>query len=128
MSPSAQDKLQETIQEKRIEDFKSEMLRAIDDLKETLGNRISELSGEVKAYVQMSQRQDRELVELKTRNKNNEDDIREMRPKVEKLTETITELKSELKTTQRTFKTALSLVSLGLTLLGLILRFWGMMK
>ena len=38
--------IQEKIQEQRFEDFKQEMLRAIGDLKVTLGNRISELSGE----------------------------------------------------------------------------------
>ena len=116
--------IQEKIQEQRFEDFKQEMLRAISDLKVTLGNRISELSGEVNAYVQMSQRQDRELAELKTRNKNNEDDIRELRPKVEKNTEATTKLRSELETTQRNFKTALTLVSLGLTFLSLVLKFW----
>lgn len=107
-------------QEKRFEDFKNEMLRAISDL----GNRISELSGEVKAYMQISQRQDRELVELKTRNKNNEDDISEMRPKVERAIEETTILKTDLETTQRNFRTALVLVSVGLSLLTLFLRFW----
>ena len=120
--------MEDKLQEKRFDDFKNEMFRAISDLKQTLGNRISELSGEVKAYMQISQRQDRELVELKTRNKNNEDDISEMRnelrPKVERAIEETTILKTDLETTQRNFRTALVLVSVGLSLLTLFLRFW----
>lgn len=116
--------MEDKLQEKRFDDFKNEMFRAISDLKETLGNRISELSGEVKAYMQISQRQDRELVELKTRNKNNEDDIGELRPKVERVVEDTTKLRTELETTQHNFKTALTIVGLGLSLLTLILRFW----
>ena len=111
-------------QEKRFDDFKQEIFRAIDDLKETLGSRISELSGEVKAYMQMSQRQDRELVELRTKNENNEENIREIKPKLERVEKETTQLKTELVTTQRNFKTALTLVGLGLSLLTLILRFW----
>ena len=107
---------EDKVQEKRFDDFKQEIFRAIDDLKETLGSRISELSGEVKAYMQMSQRQDRELVALKTRNENNADDIKELKPKVDELKDRTTELKTELKTTQRNFKTALTLVGLGLSL------------
>jgi chromosome segregation ATPase len=115
---------EDKIQEKRFDDFKNEMFRALADLKETLGSRISELSGEVKAYMQMSQRQDRELVELRAKNENNEDDIREIKPKLEQVKEQTTELKTELETTQRNFKTALTIVSLGLSLLTLVLRFW----
>lgn len=115
---------EDKVQEKRFDDFKQEIFRAIDDLKETLGLRISELSGEVKAYMQMSQQQDRELVELRTKNKNNEDDIREIKPEIKDLRERTTKLKTELDTTQRNFKTALTLVSLALSLLTFILKFW----
>jgi hypothetical protein len=46
---------QELVSQERFDDFKSEVLRAINEVKDTLGSRISELTGEIKAYSQVAQ-------------------------------------------------------------------------
>lgn len=111
--------------EQRFEDFKKEIFRGFADIKDTLGGRLSELSGEVKAYTQISQKQERSIVELQTRSRAMEDDLRELRPKVDGQQDQIIALRAELDTTRHSTKLGLTLVSIFLTVLSLILRYWG---
>lgn len=113
--------------EQRFKDFKDEILRAIT----ALSDRVSELSGEVKAYMQMAQQQDRQLVDHAARLKELEkdtaclgDDNRRFTQKIGEVERKQTELETDIKTTQRNMKTTITVVSLVITAVNFIIQFW----
>jgi DNA repair ATPase RecN len=106
--------------EQRFKDFKDEILRAIGGL----SDRITELSGEVKAYVNMAQQQDKQLVNHETRLGAVERANEEYGKTAENHSIAINTLQTELQTTRRNMTTMFTVVGLLVTLVSLVIKFW----
>jgi uncharacterized coiled-coil DUF342 family protein len=111
----------------RFEDFKSHVLTAISDVKDTLGGRISELTGEIKAYSQVIQIQSNQLTKHDT-----EIDILQKisdkhEDKLEKQGLDIKELQATIENNQKNTNRNLTIISIFFAAITLILKLlnWG---
>lgn len=104
---------QERVSPERFEDFKEQMFRLFNELK----GAIDVLSGKIDAYNNMAQCQAKDIAILATKT----DEIVKLRDKVEKHDSEIVAIKTEHKTSQRNLVTIFTIVSLFLTIGGLLI-------
>jgi uncharacterized coiled-coil DUF342 family protein len=118
---------QEQVSQERFEDFKSQVLTAISDVKDSLSGRISELTGEIKAYSQVIQIQSNQLTKHDT-----EIDILQKisdkhEDKLEKQGLNIKELQTTMENNQKNTNRNLTIISVVFAAITLILKLlnWG---
>jgi chromosome segregation ATPase len=102
--------LAEQVSEERFEDFKQEVRNSFADIKETLGSRMSELTGEIKAYNQIAQSQGQKLIGLEKDIEVSKNHIEKLQDKVDTNILDINTVKTELGTTQKNNRNTLYLI------------------